>query len=406
MRRLYLLIYLAFLAIAVVSVVVAGFAGRYWFHDSRPLFGPTLRKLAELVVERLPAEPAAQGPALAAIAEELELELALWDSSGALVAATRRAEAVTGESPQEGVERVHGGLVMTVQLGDGRWLASIVDDGFLVRQHQHFLQVLSTLALLIALMCYPLARRITRRVEHLQHGVERLGAGDFQARVQVEGRDEIAELARQFNAAADRIETLVAGQRRMLANASHELRSPLARLRMAVELLSDAAPQQRAAAHEASRDIEELDVLVGDLLLASRLAARPPARDPVDLAPLLTEEAARAGASAMSVGTCELSGDAPALRSLVRNLLENARRHGEPPIEARVEATPTGVRVLVEDHGPGVPPAEREHIFEAFYRPAGHRALRGSSWWRQSLRRGAARVRRVSTATGAPADVA
>lgn len=164
------------------------------------------------------------------------------------------------------------------------------------------------------------------------------------------------------------------GRRRMLASASHELRSPLARLRMAVELLADAAPQQRALASEAGRDIEELDALVGDLLLSSRLDARPEVtREPVELAPIVAEEARRAGATDLSTGTAEIRGDAAALRRLVRNLLENARAHGQPPIEVAIATTTAGVTVIVEDRGPGVPEAERERIFAAFYRPAGHR---------------------------------
>ena len=205
-------------------------------------------------------------------------------------------------------------------------------------------------------------------------GVEGLGAGDLGSRVQVQGRDEVAALAAQFNRAADRIEALVAGQRRMFASASHELRSPLARLRMAVELLADAAPQQHALASEAGRDIEELDALVGDLLLSSRLEARPDiAHTPVDLAAIVADEATRAGATDLSSGTAELRGDPAALRRLIRNLLENARAHGQPPIEITVDTTATGLRIVVEDRGPGVPEAERERIFEAFYRPAGHR---------------------------------
>lgn len=136
----------------------------------------------------------------------------------------------------------------------------------------------------------------TRRLEDLQRGVEGLGAGDLRSRVAVSGRDEIADLARRFNVAADRIEALVDDQRRMLASASHELRSPLARVRMALELVADDAPERREVVLAACRDVEELDALVGDLLLASRLEARAPAQEAVDLTALAAEEGARAGA--------------------------------------------------------------------------------------------------------------
>jgi methyl-accepting chemotaxis protein len=90
------------------------------------------------------------------------------------------------------------------------------------------------LVVAVALGAYPIARRLTRRLERLQRRVEALGAGELTARVEVEGHDEVADLARSFNRAADRIAHLVTAQRTVLAGASHELRSPLTRMRMAV----------------------------------------------------------------------------------------------------------------------------------------------------------------------------
>ena len=128
----------------------------------------------------------------------------------------------------------------------------------------------------IALGAYPVTRRITRRLEKLGAQVEALGAGDLSARVEVRGADEIADLARSFNRAAAQIEQLVAAQRSTLASASHELRSPLARIRVAIELLGgDEGAELRA---RVARDIAELDDLIGELLLASRLDALEPGR--------------------------------------------------------------------------------------------------------------------------------
>lgn len=100
------------------------------------------------------------------------------------------------------------------------------------------------------------------RLEALQRGVERWGAGDLSARISTEGRDEVAFLARRFNHAAERIETLMESHKSLLANASHDLRSPLARIRMGLELMSvDMASPQRM---EISRSINELDQLIDD----------------------------------------------------------------------------------------------------------------------------------------------
>ncbi len=233
------------------------------------------------------------------------------------------------------------------------------------------LGALGAALLVLAIGAYLISRRITRRLERLQQRVEALGQGDLSARVDIDGKDEVAKLATSFNAAAARIESLVRAQRDTLAAASHELRSPLARLSMAVELLQR-APREDVA-ERARRDIAELDELIDELLTASRMDADPrnaPAAD-VELLSLAAEEAARVGAH-VGGESCSVHGDARLLRRLLRNLLENARRYAAgSEIDVDVEAIPYGVRVRVQDQGPGVPPAERERIFEPFYRPAG-----------------------------------
>jgi signal transduction histidine kinase len=224
----------------------------------------------------------------------------------------------------------------------------------------------------VSAAAYPIVRRLTRRLERLQKDVDAWGEGKLSVRVAVEGRDEVARLAASFNRAAERIEALVESQKSLLANASHELRSPLARLRMAAELLQESAPPEIRA--ELARNIAELDQLIGELLLASRLDAMGeagPARENVDLTALLAEECARAGA-ALSALPLRLQGDPRLLRRLVRNLLENAGRHGAPPIEVALDATSPGwLRLDVCDRGPGIPEAEREAIFTPFYRRTG-----------------------------------
>jgi two-component system OmpR family sensor kinase len=374
MRRLYLQIYLAFLGIAAAAVCTALIAGRLAFlHGDAPQVGSRVRAAAALAGERLTTGDLSEE--LARLGERLDVGLVLWDAAGSRIASTPGTTLTAPDLGGPDAYWSHGaeGPAVVVRLDDGRWLGAVIGDDDRRALFTHFALVLSTLAGLIALLCYPLARRITRRLELLQRGVEGLGAGDLSTRVAVTGRDEVAEVARQFNRAADRIEALVAGQRRMLASASHELRSPLARVRMAVELLGEAAPEQKMLAAEACRDIEELDGLVGDLLLASRLEARAPVRERVDVAALLADEAARAGAVVTAAGGPVWTlGEAGALVRLLRNLLENARRHGQPPVEASVTDGAV-VRVVVEDRGPGVPEAERGRIFEAFYRPAGHR---------------------------------
>ncbi|HYL01541.1 MAG TPA: HAMP domain-containing sensor histidine kinase [Steroidobacteraceae bacterium] len=233
----------------------------------------------------------------------------------------------------------------------------------------HFHIVLSLLAMSIGLAAYPLVRQISRRLERLQHGVESLGAGDLSARVPVEGRDEVAQLASSFNRAAAQIEQLVRANKALLANASHELRTPLARIRLAVELLKDSADPRRRAGLE--QDIAELDWLVDEILLASRLDTVTEAIESqeVDLLALAAEECARYDAAHLEGTPGLIRGDPRLLRRLLRNLLENAARHGEPPAQVRISRDPATATITVWDGGPGVPPAEFENVFRPFYRP-------------------------------------
>ena len=239
------------------------------------------------------------------------------------------------------------------------------------------LALVVVLFLAIAAGAYPIIRRLTRRLETLKRGVEAFGQGALDRRVPVEGRDEVATLARSFNLAAERVEALVRSHKSLLANASHELRSPLARLKMATSLLSDSAPDEREREHlraEINTDIAELDGLVDEVLLASRLEAAPTPEhlESVDLLALAVEEGARVDASVDGASAC-VTGEERLLRRALRNLLENARRYGGGEIRVDLEdKAAAGVEIRVSDNGPGVPEAYRERIFEPFFRLPGH----------------------------------
>ncbi len=277
-----------------------------------------------------------------------------------------------------------------------------------------FIGIITLAGLAVMLGVFPIARRLTQRLEALQRGVQRWGEGHLGERVPAAGSDEVADLARHFNAAAGRIEELMQGQaallqsqKSLLANASHELRSPLTRIRMAIELMPPRSPAahgalppegalaalgrpgggeagdaQASARAEIQRNIAELDQLVDEILLASRLEA--PQTDlgtlePIDLVGLVAEEAARVDAElSLAPGTGEVlvRGVSKLLRRAVRNLLENAARHGRragQQLAVDVTLSVDGAQAVlqVDDHGPGVPPGQRERIFEPFYRLPG-----------------------------------
>ena len=277
-------------------------------------------------------------------------------------------------APQRLYLRFYLTLVASISVATGLFmlLHFFYDPGRLAGSaHRMLLMFLGTGAV-VGIAAYPAVRRLTRRLERLQQDVDVWGEGRLSLRVPVEGRDEVARLATSFNRAAERIEALVGAQKSLLANASHELRSPLARLRMAAELLEDSAPPP--IREELARNIAELDQLIEELLLASRLDAVGEAGrvlETVDLTAVLAEECARAGA-ALSAPPLVLRGETKLLRRMVRNLLENAACHGAAPIEVTLDAPETGLlRLDVCDHGAGIPEAEAELIFTPFYRRAG-----------------------------------
>jgi len=243
-----------------------------------------------------------------------------------------------------------------------------------------FFWMLGLVAIAVALAIYPIVRRLTRRLEALQRDVERWGNGDLSVRMPTEGGDEVGFLAKGFNRAAEQVSTLMktredllTSQKSLLANASHELRSPLTRIRMGIELMGG-APESAAKA-ELTRNINELDQLVGEILLASRLDAKEAdlgTVEEVDLVGLCAEECARMHAQLdVEVASVTVSGVSKLLRRVVRNLLENANRYAAGEVTVSIRQTGHDAVLQVKDRGPGVPAELVDRIFEPFYRLPG-----------------------------------
>ncbi len=273
-------------------------------------------------------------------------------------------------------------LLLVALMAGGLWhlLAQPTGRMFIGRRHgggPHMLAMLIALAALVGLTAYPVVARITGRLERLRASLDDWGAGRLSTRAAVEGADEVAAVAASFNAAADRVEALLAAHKDLLAHASHELRSPLARLRMAVEMYVD--KPDPTLGPTIVHDIAELTAIVDEILLASRLdqVGDVEAPEPVDYLGVVAEEAARAGASLRPVqpagAAFEVEGSPRLLRRMVRNLIENAVRHGAQPVEIELtrEGNAGSIVMTIDDQGPGIPEAERERVFEPFYRPSG-----------------------------------
>jgi len=298
------------------------------------------------------------------LGEALDTDIGLYGIDGMLIASSGKAPPQVGG--RDGA--------MQIRLRDGRVLVVGLDP-FGGGSRKRVLPYLLLIATVVGAAGYPVVRNLTRRLEQLRTGVEKFGSGSLSARVPVRGGDEIAIVAKSFNAAAARIEQLVNAHRSLLANASHELRSPLARLRMAVDLHGEGVTDQR---QEIVTNLKEIDELVEEILLASRLdhVGKLEKTERLDLTALVAEECARHGVEAAGQVT-EVNGDAKLLRRLVRNLLLNAGRHGRPPVEAEVQADGKLVRLSVRDHGDGLPKGEETRVFEAFYRPSGRSEASG-----------------------------
>jgi signal transduction histidine kinase len=334
-------------------------------------------RLAELVLAPREASPEEQARRIGEIAGALAVGVALFDAEGKRLAEAGRFAPL----PDLDLEESHlaGGPrhdAVLLRLADGRWLSVRLPPA--PHRHGGFFASLALLAVLLALVAWPLARSLARRIEALTVSVDAFGSGELGVRAAVRGKDEVARLAERFNAAAERIETLVGTQRTLLASASHALRSPLARLRVAAELLTAASPPeaQRAEAlrNQLALEVASLDAAVEELLAVSRLELGGAEPVPVDLLALAAEEGARVAAEVSGEPTT-IAGDARSLRHLLRNLLENAKRHGGGGSEVSVVPlageTGEGARITVADRGPGVPDAERERIFEPFVTGAG-----------------------------------
>jgi two-component system, OmpR family, sensor histidine kinase RstB len=344
MLRLYLRFYLALVASLLLFVVATALLWHFT-SGSAEQAGITLGRLVQNVLPPAAAPAAKQQEALRRLAAGLNADVTLFDPAGRPTAAIGRLLPLPDAKHHHtmGMFPWEHGPVSYVHLADGRSLVAGVPIGY---GHTRLLfhLVLMTLAVAIGVAAFPIVRQISRRLERLQRGVESLGAGDLSARVPVEGHDEVARLAASFNRAANQI-------------------------RLAVELIKPSADAERRKGLE--QDIAELDWLVDEILLASRLDAvtEPLAAEELDLLALAAEECARYDGVQLEGAVISVRGEARLLRRLLRNLLENARRHGAAPTHVKIARGADTAIITVWDNGPGVPPAEFENVFRPFYRP-------------------------------------
>ena len=234
----------------------------------------------------------------------------------------------------------------------------------------------------VAVLFWLLARNIALPIRQLASTVDRFGSGDLSVRVDSRRRDEIGNLSRTFDRMAERIATLLTAERRLLQDISHELRSPLARLSFAAELIRT-ADDRDAAVGRLKKEIGRLTNLVGALIQVTRAEGDPSLDHPeeIQLDELVLEvvedcRGARECAIAASADQpIAIRGDRELLRRTIENILQNAIRYngGGPAVEVSLKAGAGIAQISVRDHGPGVPEDALAKIFQPFFRVDGSR---------------------------------
>jgi two-component system, OmpR family, sensor kinase len=342
-RRLYLRIWLAVVGTIVVLTLLAGWLARMDAEHER-----AQRPGREIVVRDASGQLVGQAPArpVRIPGQGLEFQVTTVDGQRLFIQLPRPGARPPGMNPPSPTR-------FPINLA---WMLALV-------------------AVAVALGTYPIVRRLTQRLEAVQDGVRQWGDGNLALRLPEDGSDEVASLARGFNVAAQRVQELLQSHKSLLANASHELRSPLTRIRMGLELMgSQPGPEFR---NEIARNIRELDQLIDEILLASRLDASETDMgtiEEVDLLGMAAEECARVDANLeapQDQDSLVVPGVSKLLRRVMRNLLENARRHAAGAATLSLHGGPQSAVVTVCDRGPGVPPAYREKIFQPFFRLPG-----------------------------------
>ena len=381
MRSLYLRILLALLGVVGITLVafLATFSAM-----TRPAQVRLIRQFQARRIEDAVATYQRGGPA--ALSSYLDSLNRTWTGATHYLVDAADRDVVTGADLSAIVNARRGPLSGPPDI-DGRFvivegnkpyrLVILAPPPFNVSSFvPYYLLILTAMALL----CWLIAMTIVRPVRHLAVAVDRFGSGDLTTRVPEKRGDEVGDLARAFNRMAERIETLMTAERRLLQDISHELRSPLARLHLANEL-ARTAPDRDQAFERIQKEIDRLTTLVGTLIEMTRAEGDPATRksQPVALSSLVDEvvdsceleahaRRCRIVVSGDQAGT--VAGDPELLRRAVENILRNAIRYAPEGSDIAVQVNDRNgsTEITVRDGGPGVPDEALPRLAQPFFR--------------------------------------
>lgn len=379
-KRLHLQIYATVIFSLVLVVVISALT--FLAMDEEDT-APELREMISTFVTNLLPNASTpdkeQETALIGFLEGIEIDVSLFDKNGGLIASKgKELELPKDVTKLHGWKRIRSDHGWLIELSDGRWMIIGNDkDHDAMDAILWLFLLLSSVAIGVGIASYPFVCRLTRRLEKLQTGVEQVGLGDLTVRVDIEGKDEIASLARSFNHSTDQIERLVTSHKTLLANASHELRTPLSRIRLGLEMYQETHDEKRLRALKS--DIIELDSLIEEIMLMSRLDNNSSNMiiEDVDLNAVITEVSGHYSDISINGSIDVISGNTRLLRRAVQNLIGNAFKHGAPPVNIKLGQTEEFVHFTLKDSGNGVSTEDQAKIFERFYRGSDRQNVEG-----------------------------
>ena len=367
--RLRLLLLFLLLALAMSAAFIGGTKKAFstgWREAVKPLLTDYVDRLAmdigsppdvakaRALVERLPISVRIEGPATQ-FDSHPERKTNKWQGDNT-DPSDMRSGFLKRKTPD--------GHTITFGLGNMEWRRGPGMFGWL------------TLAMLLGLtaLAFTYVRRLFKPLDDIGAGVQRFGAGNFSQPISVRRSDELGDLAGQINTMGQEIAQMLDAKRALLLAISHELRSPLTRARLNTELLPEFADTQETR-QALLRDLAEMARLITDLLESERLSGNHAALnlEPTDLGDLVNEAAADIASD--TALTIKIEPDLPRLqldrtriKLLLRNLLDNAQRHGQGPIDLSLSRADNTLQLTVRDHGPGIPADQLPQLGQAFFR--------------------------------------
>jgi len=381
MRSLLLRILLASLATIVLSLVAfaAALVANLGPVNERLIHHFQARQIEELVDALERGGATAVSPLLRRLDESLGATHHFTDSRGIdLVSGEDRSALLNAPRPLFGPPRSGDNLIVIEPSADGRYRLIISAPPLL--DAWSFVPYFVVILAAIGLLGWFLARTIVTPLRAVAGAVDLFGRGELGTRVNTGRRDEIGHLGEAFNQMAARIETLLTAERRLLQDISHELRSPLARLNIAIELARTAADRD-AAALRLQKEVDRLTELVGSLLEVTRAEGDPSLRrsDVVRVGEVLRDVAQACQLEADARGcrlvvhdtvSRSLIGDPELLRRAVENVVRNAIRYApaQTAVELRADDHENALTISVRDTGTGVPEELLPRLAQPFFR--------------------------------------